>query len=222
MNRQAVTAVVAVLALAGAVLLFLRHRAPDLDRKATAMHSRGGEVLAELARRECGGTGRVLLIEPDPALAGDADKQNWLVRQSDAFAKALGGGLTLAGRESITLLLSRQVMPSNRPAAFTLRSYQDLVRRHADATLVVSLAGAPQPDRSDSPAALQGLPPLLCLSQTGKHVPALMKLGLLKAAIVPRAEPAPPGAFDGDWFDIMYETVTPANVDTWAQAAGMK
>ena len=42
-----------------------------------------------------------------------------------------------------------------------------------------------------------------------------MAKGIVNSAIVPRRQPTPYSGIKGDWFSIMYEVVTPENVQAW-------
>lgn len=182
------------------------------EKKAESMYARGGSVMAELVREVTGGKGDVLLIEPDVALAGNEERQRWLHTEIESFEKDLGAQ-TIAGRTTLGAVVSRLYSATNRPAGLTLRMCEDLAKPHPQASVLVSFVGAPMPGTKSA-----ALPPLVCFAPQGTHVERLMADGLLKAAVVPRVTAVPMAKASGDWFETMYEVVTPANVAAWARA----
>ncbi len=62
------------------------------------------------------------------------------------------------------------------------------------------------------------LPPLVCFAPRGTQIPELMKKGIVVSAVVPRSTPSDISAARDNWFDALYEVVTPETVDEWAGA----
>lgn len=214
--RQKITALIAVLILAAAINTWLRHRPVNMEKKAAAMHRAGGATMAELAAMTLGGKGSVLLIVPDETQF-DSRQAQWIRAQEQAFASR-AGAITIEGREVLAAIVSRVNMASNRPAAFTPAVYRDMVKRHPSASAAVSFVGAPVPPPGEAMPKKENLPPMICFSLTGERVADAMAAGLVAAAIVPRATAAPAEkGIRGDWFDLLYETVTPDTVVAWAE-----
>lgn len=185
--------------------------APAPAKRAEAMYERGGAVIAKLVHEATGGKGGVLLVEPERGLAGNAERARWLQMQIEGFEQALGGQPIVA-RTTVGAVASRMDALTNRMATFTTEACSRLAKQHPEAAALVSFVGAPA-----GPVAA-GLPPMVCFAPQGTGVEAWMKAGVLKAAVVPRVSPVPMSEASGDWFDTMYEVVTPATVAAWSHA----
>ncbi len=184
------------------------------------MHRRGGSVMAKLAAKTIGGKGRVLLIVADETKF-DPRRAQWIKDQAAAFESGISG-ITVEGRETLAAIISRVNMASNRPTTFTLAVYRDFLKRHPGANAVVSFVGEPIPAAGEAVPNGEAFPPMICFSPTGEHIPELMAQGLVAAAIVPRRGPVAIEKAKGDWFDVMYEVVTPDTVAAWAEAVRRK
>jgi len=214
-RQQRLIAALSLLAIAGGVVLLCRQGRLNPEQKAAAMHRHSGAVLAQLIRQAVGPSGRLLLVTPDMTGMGLGDKARWMTNLTAAFEQALPAGLTVAGRETAVLRPARSTGRMAAGEAFTLGTYRDMLQRHPGVQGVVSLAGEPL-GPVEAPANGAGYPPLVCFCFVGAQVPALMRQGIVTAAIVPRNVPTPYGKVYGDWFDIMYQVVTPTN---WPAAA---
>jgi hypothetical protein len=212
--RKTMVMLVALLAIAAAGLSILRHcRVQDPDRKAGAMYTRCGAVMAELTGRALGGPGRIVVLEPEGELP-DPEKQQWLVNQRSEFDRVLGRNITVAGRERVPMPLTRDARAHGGPGGVTLQAYRELLDRYPDVQAVVSFVGAPQ----GTEEVAGPWPRMVCFCFTGEELPELMGRGIVTAAVAPRRSPVPVERIDGDWFDILYEVVTPENVGAWAQS----
>ena len=215
-KKQLVVAAIGILAIVLAVRTFLLHRAANPERKAVAMHKHGGEMMAELAAKSFGGRKSVLLILPDEGKL-DELRARWMGEMAGACESGISG-ITVEGRETLATMISRVSMASNRPTTFTLTVYRDFLKRHPGANAVVSFVGEPVPAAGEAVSSGEKFPPMICFSPTGGRVAEMMAQGVVAAAIVPRSGPTPPDKSGGDWFDILYETVTPETVAVWAKA----
>ena len=216
-KQQAVIAILALLGIAWGVVTILRHGRIDPEKKAAAMHQRSGAVMAELIAQAVGGSGRILLITPDMTGMGLADKQRWMSSLLEAFQRSLAPGLVVAERETAVLRPARGTGRMAAGATFTLETYLELLKRHPGVQGVVSFAGEPIGNADAAPLEETPHPPLVCFCFLGNQVPALMKKGVVTAAVVPRNTPTPFRQVRGDWFDIMYQVVTPKNIDAWVK-----
>lgn len=200
--RKTILLLVALTALLAVVgVLVQRWCAAQPASRAAAVPYQSGVVLAELAARHGGAQPRILLVLPDAA--GGDNLRDWLQQQRRALEKKLPSGTKIVGVETVT-------GGRGQRAGFTLAALGLLLKKYAAATLVVSLAGAPVSDVTEAK-----LPPVICFAPDGEHVAELMKRGLLAAAIVPRNQRVPIDAAGGDWFDVLYQVVTPANLAAW-------
>jgi len=216
-KQQAIIASLALLGMVWAVVTILGQGRVDPEKKAAAMHRRGGAVMAELIRQAVGGSGRILLIAPDMTGLGLADKQRWMTSLLEAFQRALAPGLVAADRETVVVRPARGTGRMAAGATFTMETYLEMLKRHPGVQGVVSFAGEPIGNAAAAPREQTPRLPLVCFCFIGDQVPALMKNGVVTAAVVPRNTPTPFRKVRGDWFDIMYQVVTPKNIDAWVQ-----
>ena len=199
-------ALLCVAAIAVSTGLLLR-RAPDRERSAVQLHHRGGEVMARLTRDALPGGGRILLVVPAIDAEANPDHREWFDAMLAAFERRLPASIAVAGRETVRVVPSRtgRAAPHGPASAAFLRQ---ALERSGGADAIVSFAGAPS-DRD-----VDGLPRMVCFSPSGDELPARMADGLVVSAVAPRRNPVPV-ATRGDWFDIMYEVVTPETVRAW-------
>ncbi len=188
---------------------------PDTEKKAADMHRHAGEVLAQLARQALGGPGRVLVLEPGSELP-DSRKQAWLIGQVEAFYQALGPDVSILAKEAFPLLLSRMSQTEGRVTGLTLQRYRALLAQYPNADVVVSFVGVPFPEE-DWTRDRDPLPPMVCICLSGEHLEEFMIHGVVTGAIAPRREPVPISSIKGDWFNVMYQVVTPETVQAWAE-----
>jgi len=194
----------------------LTHRCSSKpETKASAMAQQTSKTLATLALQHAGDQGRILLISPDPAVIQDTNLRAWTENQIQTLQRSLGSGAKLVGVETVAEgVRNRATGEDAKP--FTLQTVAALVGKHPETTLVVSLSGAPTPEKTPAP----NLPPFICFAPDGDNVAELMKQGRVVAAIVPRSQPAPMSALDGNWFDLMYQVVTPDTLPKWLSETG--
>ena len=148
---------------------------------------------------------------------GRADKQRWMNSLLAAFQRALPPGLVVAARETVVVRPARSTGRLAPGATFSMETYLDMLQRHPGLQGVVSFAGEPVVSAGTAlPGEVPQLP-LVCFCFLGDQVPALMKKGVVAAAVVPRNTPTPYRKVRGDWFDIMYQVVTPKNIDAWVK-----
>ena len=198
-----------LVAIAVATGLRFWRRAPDRERSAIQLHHRGGEVMARLVMDALPDGGRILLVVPMIDAVANPDHQEWYEAMLAAFEQRLPPSIAVAGRETVRIAPSRteRTAPYGPLSAALLRQALD---RCGGADAIVSFAGAPR-DR-----AVDGLPRMVCFSPSGDELPARMADGLVVSAVAPRRAPVPITAIRGDWFDILYEVVTPDTVQAWA------
>ena len=187
--------------------LLLRRRTPDRERSAVELHHRGGEVMARLVREALPDGGRILLVVPAIDAEANPDHAEWFAAMLAAFERRLPAAIAVAGRETVRLAPDRRGRATPQ-GALTAAFLRQALERSGGADAIVSFAGAPRdPD-------IDGLPRMVCFSPSGDDLPARMADGLVVSAVAPRRTAVPIGT-RGNWFDIMYEVVTPDSVRTW-------
>jgi len=217
-KSQVLLCVVAIGSMLLAARTYLNSRPVDYGRKVDQLHQDIGARLATLVRQTQGERPDVLLVLPDESKV-DAARARWLREQVRGFEQQ-AGDIHIEGRETVATVISRARADTVRPARFTLALYRDLCKRHPDANVVVSFVGEPDP-AGESADPRNELPSMVCFSPTGEHVQELMSQGLIRAAIVPRAtSPPETKSIRADWFDVMYEVVTPESIGAWKAAFG--
>ena len=185
-KKQIVIAAIGLAAIVFAVRSFLAHRTISSEKQGTAMHKRGGHVIARLAAKIFADKTHVLMIVPDQEKL-DEKRGAWMKEMKEACES----GVTVEGSESLAAMLSRIEMASNRPTVFTLAVYRDFLKKHPGATAVISLIGEPLYAPGEAISKDEKFPPMICFSPSGDRVPELMAQGIIAAAIVPRS--GPPG-----------------------------
>jgi hypothetical protein len=209
LTSRILVAPLCLVAIALAAFAIYRGSTGDRDRKAARMREEVGAVMARQARRVVGAPGRVLLIVPEPGEPVDPKKKEWMDEQIASFQRHLGGRLVIAARETVRVPMPRRAANGGGPGDFTCARYAEMLRRYPGMQAVISFAGAPAGNGAFPMDAGGRPPPMICFSASGEGVEALMRQGVIAAAIVPRNEPAPVKAIRGDWFPVLYRLVTP-------------
>jgi hypothetical protein len=174
-----------------------------------------GQAMAALARDALDGGHRVLVLENQGAGLAP-ERQEWLKGQMDAFYAALPANLevekVLVGSGSAGPV-GEEGIPSDALRHYGFAPYAS---RAPDADVIVSFIGEPTLGQQ-GPAEWKDLPPVVCFSTDGTDVAPLMQAGVLAAAVAPRHAAASAKAGNrGDWFALLYEVVTPENLEAWA------
>jgi hypothetical protein len=186
---------VLVIALAGGRLWFSQSERTDLNVK---LQQGIGERLAALAVESLAGRGKLAVATLE---AGQSEE---LDLQFAAFKRAL------ADHPAVTITDVDHVDSEGRAKygvgrGLSARRLQRMIGKYADADLVVSFIGAPDPDDLKEQPLPAGHPRLLPSARNAKELYELFKLGLVQAAVVPRYEFPAPGPerprTPSEWFD---------------------
>ncbi len=184
-----------VIALAGGRLWWSQGERPDLNVK---LQQGIGERLAVLAVESLEGRGRVAVAILE---AGQSEE---LDLQFAAFKQAL------AEHPAVTITDVDHVDSEGRAKygagrGLSARRFHRMIAKYADADLIVSFIGAPDPDDLKEQPLPAGHPRLLPAARNAKELYELIKLGLVRTAIVPRYEFPAPGPehprTPSEWFD---------------------
>lgn len=186
---------VLVIALAGGRLWFSQSERTDLNVK---LQQGIGERLAAVAVESLGGQGKIAVAILE---AGQSDE---LDLQFAAFERAL------AKHPAVTITDVDHVDSEGRAKygpgrGLSARRLQRMMGKYPDANLIVSFIGAPDPDDLKEQPLPAGHPRLLPAARNGKELYELFKLGVVRAAVVPRYEFPAPGPerprTPAEWFD---------------------
>lgn len=215
MQKTAIT-LACLVAIGWAFRTIRRSSRVDMDQKAVAMHRQGGIAMARLSVHAVGDSGTLLVLEPAEEDLVDSQTKRWVADQLEAFYRQLGSKVSVSAREKVSISLSRESKARGERSGFTLARYLQLLARHPHSDAVVSFVGEPEVGADELASLKEKLPPLVCLSHVGTNLPLLMKEGLVAAAIVPRRMAVPIDDFQGDWFSVLYQEITPDTVEAWA------
>ncbi len=190
-----------VIALAGGRLWFNQGERPDLNVK---LQQGIGERLATLAVESLAGRGQLAIVTLEPGQSEELDLQ------FAAFQRAL------AKHPAVTITDVDHVDSEGRAKygtgrGLSARRFHRMIGKYTDADLIVSFIGAPDPDDLKEQPLPAGHPRLLPIARNAKELYGLIKLGLVRAAIVPRYEFPAPGPEHprtrAEWFDRHYQVV---------------
>ena len=110
----------------------------------------------------------------------------------------------------------------NPPAAWLASA----AANNPGADMIVSFSGLPEFSAEEPMANFKGrLPVLVCLGSGEKEMaalPELMRAGIILAAVMPRGGQPPKELNERNFFDAIYATVTPENLDDWIKKQGAK
>lgn len=186
---------VLVIALAGGRLWFSQSERPELNVK---LQQGMGERLAALAAENLAGRGKLAIVTLEPGQSEELDLQ------FAAFKRAL------AEHPAVTITDVEHVDSEGRAKygvgrGLSARRLQRMIGKYADADLIVSFIGAPDPDDLKEQPLPAGHPRLLPSARNAKELYELIKVGLVRAAIVPRYSFPAPGPerprTPSEWFD---------------------
>jgi hypothetical protein len=186
---------VLVIALAGGRLWFSQSERTDLNVK---LQQGIGERLAALAVESLAGRGKLAVATLEAGQSAELDLQ------FAAFKRAL------ADHPAVTISDVDHVDSEGRAKygvgrGLSARRLQRMIGKYADADLVVSFIGAPDPDDLKEQPLPAGHPRLLPSARNAKELYELFKLGLVRVAVVPRYEFPAPGPerprTPSEWFD---------------------
>ncbi|MCC6233922.1 MAG: hypothetical protein IT580_14855 [Verrucomicrobiales bacterium] len=144
-----------------------------------------GTVAAEEAAAMVGGSGRLVLIVPDPGPEGDPVQEG----QVAAFRKELGRhqGVELEATEVVAMDPMTRMQTGG---AVPPSQYVAIRARHAGATGFVLFLPFPPMGEAELAEAGKGKAKVLVVSPALPGYEALLRAGAFQVALVPRAEPA--------------------------------
>ncbi len=192
---------VLVIALAGWRIWWSQGQRTDLNVK---LQQGIGERLAALAVESLAGRGKLAIVTLEPGQSEEVDLQ------FAAFKRALANhpAVTI---EDIDHVDSEGEAKYGPGRGLSARRMHRMIGKYTDADLFVSFIGAPDPDDLKEQPLPSGHPRLLPAARNAKELYELIKLGLVRTAVVPRYEfPAPgpePPRTRSEWFDRHYQVV---------------
>jgi hypothetical protein len=215
MAQKKVTLTLAFLTIVGAGLVLFFTFYPRLPRLNTAPHEGLGQAVAQEAIKLLGSGGRVVLIARDTATfvnpATDA--------QLNSFVRTLKRSGARIGATNLIKLDPLRVM-SVPPGDFF-----QILKKGSDADVVVSFLGPPI--LSDEQAGKLGnrAPKVVAVCSEGipseANLKRLFEQKMLQTAMISRrtfAASPPASSRPQNWFDYLFEVVTPANFSEWLAA----
>jgi hypothetical protein len=191
----------AVIALAGWRIWWSQGQRTDLNVK---LQQGIGERLAALAVDHLDGHGKLAVVTLEPGQSEELDLQ------FAAFQRALADhpAVTIEDIDHVDAEGEAKYGPGRGLSA---RRLQRMIGKYADADLFVSFIGAPDPDDLEEQPLPAGHPRLLPAARNAKELYELIKLGLVRTAVVPRYEFPAPGPerprTHAEWFDRHYQVV---------------
>ncbi len=190
-----------VIALAGWRIWLSQTERTDLDVK---LQQGIGERLASLAVESLSGRGKIAVVTLEAGQSEEIDLQ------FAAFERALAAhpAVTIDDVDHVDSEGQAKYGPGRGLSA---RRLHRMLGKYADADLFVSFIGTPDPDDLEEQPLPAGHPRLLPVSRNPKELYELIKLGLVRVAIVPRYEFPAPGPdrprSGSEWFDRHYQVV---------------
>jgi hypothetical protein len=194
--------------LAALVFLFfsLREAPPKVDLRP----DRGlGQVLAEQAIKLLGSGGRLSLITLDTSIVRNPALESQLKAFHQALQKANVTVTTINAIKLDPLRLMR-VPPGD---------FLEIMRKKTDSDVIVSLLGPPLLTGDQRARLGERKPRIIALCSGGLprqvDLKELFAQNLLQVAVISRSRPAPNPPVSEDpreWFDYVYQVVTPANL----------
>ncbi len=192
---------VLVITLAGGRIWWSQGQRADLNVK---LQQGMGERLAALAVESLSGRGKLAIVTLEPGQSEELDLQ------FAAFKRALAAhpAVTIADIDHVDSEGRAKYGPGRGLSA---RRLHRMIGKYADANLFVSFIGAPDPDDLEEQPLPAGHPRLLPAARNAKELYELIKLGLVRTAIVPRYEFPAPGPEHpqtaAEWFERHYQVV---------------
>lgn len=190
-----------VIALAGGRIWQSQSERTDLNVK---LQQGIGERLAVLAVENLAGRGKLAVVTLEPGQSEELDLQ------FAAFQRALAAhpAVTIEDIDHVDAEGRAKYGPGRGLSA---RRLQRMIGKYADVDLFVSFIGAPDPDDLKEQPLPAGHPRLLPSARNAKELYELIKLGLVRTAVVPRYEFPAPGPerprTPSEWFDRHYQVV---------------
>lgn len=192
----------------------------DREEEAVRLHEECGTTMAALAHQALDRGKRVLVLENDGRTLPPQQRE-WMQGQIESFYAALDSNLEITKHEvgsSDEAARQAEFMGrASNPEELRHIGFAPFAKTAPEVDVIVSFVGEPVVDKKGAEAWTH-LPPVVCMSFSGKDVPPLIEAGVLAAAIAPRHSPISiKDAKSKSWFEVMYEIVTPENLAQWIQ-----
>ena len=163
----------------------------------------------------CGNGKKIILVHPpEPSLEGEDRKE----------IEAMKVFLALMESKQIEVVANVFYPPPPTtstgntitiPRNLSAEWLVELAGKYPGADAIVSFSGLPRFSDTMRAEDFKGkLLPMVCVGGDMKKLADAMRAGIVLAAIAPRGGP-PPKKLGDDWFDQIYMTVTPDNLDKW-------
>ncbi len=209
MNTKPLVAVIAVLAILGAVTFLYLSWPGRPPRIQLDSYQALGEVAAEETVRLINQNGQVVVIAPDNRTAANPAE----AAQLKAFSRALKKqrGVSIEAVETFSLApMERMALGGGVPR----ERFLQVLRAHPKLAALVLFAGFPALEQTDFDLLKQTGAKIVVVSGYLPGYKVLLGAGLINVAIVPRIDPAPenpkPPRTLQEWFERDYMIVTPA------------
>ncbi len=207
--KKAITPLIALLAIAGAVFWIFRSQTGNQKFDLNPYQALGAGTAEETAR-VVGTRGSVVVVSQDTAESSNAAIDG----QLKAFQDTIKKGKTL----SIAEVVKFKVTPLERMStggAMPREQFMQVLKKHPDLGAVVMFCGFPPLAAQDYTVLKQSGVKVVVASGYMSIYRKLLEAKLIELAIIPRFETAaaskPPRTLR-DWFDQDFQVITAANV----------
>jgi len=185
--------------------------ANDIQRTADKTQAVTGKAVVAA----CGKGAKIILVHPpEPSAEGEARKELEAMKcfldimedkNIEVVAKVFYPALPNSDTGNTV------AVTQNLSAAWLAQ----LAGKHPDAKAIVSFSGLPVFPKDMRAEDFKGkLLPMVCVEGDMTKLADAMRAGIVLAAVAPRGGP-PPKKLGDNWFDQIYMTVTPGNLDKW-------